>query len=269
MESAGGIVGTDLEFAYANPTAYLEYMPPARLTIVLIFLALISCKDRKPGNLTPDSPGRATTQDSLVRKIKPDTGGPMHTTFITRMHLVKPEYSISYLSKYLLPSGRMEYDSAFYFKGNYMAVALKSRNDPDTIQIDADYEDYSPCLACHIDLRDLTDSLGVRPVFVQLVSPGEDVYTNSFIGYQSGKLRVLVALGDLEGHGLEVHASGDSILYGCCLRVNRLTNRPANDYPFKFDLKTFTVSHPLPEKEYIGFKTAALAGLSRKSLFFI
>lgn len=108
-------------------------MSPARLTIVLIFLALISCEDRKPGNLTPDSPGRAATQDTLVRKITPDTGGSMHTTFITRMHLVKPEYSISYFSKYLLPFGRMDHDSEFYFKGNYMAVALKSRNDPGTI----------------------------------------------------------------------------------------------------------------------------------------
>jgi hypothetical protein len=235
-------------------------MRPARLTIVLIFLALISCKDRKPGNLPPDSTGRAATQDTVVRKIKPDTGGPTHTTFITRMHLVKPEYSISYLSKYLLPSGRMEHDSEFYFKGNYMAVALKSSNDADTIRIDADYEDYSPCLACHIDLRDLTDSLGVRPIFVELVASGEDIYTNSFIGYRSGKLRVLFDLGDMEGNGVELHASGDSTLFGFGFGVNRLTNRPANDYPFKFDLKTYTLSHPLPEKEYIGFKTAALTG---------
>ena len=235
-------------------------MPPARLIIFLTLLVLFSCKGRNPRTLPPDKSARAAKPDSPARIIAPDTPGPMHESFITRVHLVRPDYSISYLSKYLLPQGRLEHDSEFYFKGNYMAVALKSKKDADSTMIDADFEDCSPCLACDIDLRDLTDSLGIRPIFVRLVSSGEDIYTNSFIGYRRGKLRVLFDLGDMEGHGLEVHASGDSTLFGYGFGVNRLTNKAANDYPFKFDLKTFTLSHPLPEKEYIGFKTAALAG---------
>jgi hypothetical protein len=217
-------------------------MSPARLTIVLIYLVLFSCKGRNPVTL------------------QSDTSGPTHESFITRVHLVRPGYSISYLSKYLLPPGRLEQDSEFYFKGNYMAVALKSKKDADTIKIDADFEDLSPCLACKIDLRDLSDSLGIRPIFVQLVSFGEDIYTNSFIGYRNGKLRVLFDLGDLDGHGVDLHLSGDSMLYGFGFGIDRLTNGAANNYPFEFNLKTFMLSHPLPEKQYIGFKTAALVG---------
>jgi hypothetical protein len=226
-------------------------MPPARLTFVLIFIVLISCKGRNPVTLSPDTSARVGAQDTV---------GPMHESFITRVHLVKPDYSISYLSRYLFPQGRMEHDSQFYFKGNYMAVALKSKKDADTIKIDADYEDHSPCLACIIDLRDLTDSLGIRPIFAELVSNGEDLYTNSFIGYRNGKLRVLFDLGDLDGKRVDLHMSGDSILYGHAFGVNELTNGVGNDYPFKVDIRTFTLSHPLPEKQYIGFRTAALAG---------
>jgi hypothetical protein len=139
--------------------------------------------------------------------------------------------------------------------GNYLTVTKKSSKTTDTTEAEVD-EYHSNCFHCVI-LRDLTDSFQIRQLFIQVVTPGEDLTLNSFFGYRGGQLRELFTLSDTEGGGIIFKKTGDSSLSGVTYGVDEVVGEVGHNYPVRVDLKNFSVSHPLPDKQYIGFKTAA------------
>jgi hypothetical protein len=221
-----------------------------RIGVAVIALFLSSCKAHESAAVT----GHAAGSDSapIVRPPEEeDSLTGFHPGFLELKRIEARDYSISYFSKYLFPGGKLHHDSEYYFKGDYLAVVLKSGHLTDTIQP----EGYNRSLEA---MRDLTDSFGVRPVFIQLVLGGEDLYEDYFIGYRHGHLHVLFSIGDTEGNAVELHRSGDSVFHGYGFGVNALTNAVERNHRVSFDLRTYNVSHPEPEEQYIGFKTAAL-----------
>ncbi|HEV3327241.1 MAG TPA: hypothetical protein VG052_16615 [Puia sp.] len=216
-------------------------------------LLLLSCKDQGAQVRTKDAISSLhQTYTSGVSSTKPGK-----SCFIVRKHLEKPSYSIFFISRYDLPRDTLVYDSSHYFTGNYITVTRSPGNATDTAKVE-DEEDHSGCFTCaDIILADLTDSFHIRPVFIQLVTAGEDLTLNSFIGYRRGRLEELFTLGDTEEEGVVLKKTDDSSLSGMTYGIDEVVGLIGHNYPVRVDLRTFTVSHPLPSLQYIGFRTAA------------
>jgi hypothetical protein len=216
-----------------------------------IALFILSCKNRDASEQAKDTIKPLQQMDSSrVSNLSPGK-----LCFVVRAYVEAPAFSISFISKYKFPLDSLLPDSGIYFVGNYVTVTKKSNKTTDTIEVEGD-ENHSPCFHCVI-LRDLTDSLHIYPLFIQVVTPGEDLSLNSFFGYRGRRLQELFALGDTEGDGVLLKKTGDSGLSGFTYGVDEVVGGVGHNYPVSVDLKNFKVRHPLPAIQYIGFRTAA------------
>jgi hypothetical protein len=225
-----------------------------RLIFVFIFLSLycLCCKNQSVHD---------REMDKLSPVIQKDTVGLLSVTpekpcFIVRGRLDLPVYSICLISQYMLPTGSLGHDSSFYFKANYVVVTRKSGKITDSLKVDVD--DLSNCHTCSVILRNLTDTLQIQPLFIQLVTPGLDLNRNTYIGYRGGKLKEFFHLEDTQDYGVDLQKTDESTLYGRTFGIDEVIGAVEHNYPVSIDLKTFKVSHPLPDKQYIGFKTDAI-----------
>jgi hypothetical protein len=218
----------------------------------ICFLSYSACKNQD---------AHARSQDTLSSLSKNGTAGEMDDLpgkpyYIQRGQLELPAYSISLVSLYLFPSGSLQHDSSFYFKANFVTVNHKADKITDSLRLSI--ADLSNCPACMANLRNLTDTLQVQPLFIQLVTPGLDLYDNTYIGYRNGKLQELFSLGDTQEEGVDLQKTDESTLSGFTFGIDEIVGAVEHNYPVSINLKTFEVSHPLPEKQYVGFRTAAI-----------
>ncbi len=227
------------------------------MRFIFIFFSVycLSCKNQRADDHSVHAVNRVSP---VVRK---DTAGLLNPgdvqpCFIVREHLDLPAYSISLVSHYMIPVGSPSHDSNFYFKANYVAVTRKSDKITDSLKVDID--DLSNCRACLVILRNLTDIVQIQPLFIQLVTPGTDLTRNTYIGYRGGKLKEFFYIEDTRDSGVDLRKTDESTLYGFAFGVDEVIGAVGHNYPVSIDLKTFKVSHPLPDKQYLGFKTDVL-----------
>jgi hypothetical protein len=73
----------------------------------------------------------------------------------------------------------------------------KETGKADTLE--AGLENLGGCMDCKYIIRDMTDSFQFKTLVVQVVTPANDIYyTNSFVGYQDGKIKKLFSIEDSE-----------------------------------------------------------------------
>src|ERR1700737_2152401 len=140
-----------------------------RFIFVFIFLSFycLSCKNQRAHD---------HAMDRLSPVVQKDIAGLLNLThdkpcFIVRGRLDLPAYSISLIYQYMLPTGSLGHDSGFYFKANYVAITRKSDKITDSLKVDID--DLSNCRTCSVILRNLTDTLKINPLLIQLVTQGQ------------------------------------------------------------------------------------------------
>ena len=227
-----------------------------RLSFALFCLSFyfFSCKNKSIHDQVKDTLSLVLKKDT-IRELNSKTDKAERSYYIEGEHLELPDYSISFVSQYLFPSGSLQHDSSFYFKGNLLTVNRKGSKITDSLNLQID--GLSDCPACIAILRNLTDRLQIQPLFIQLVTPGLDLYDNTYIGYRGGKLQKLFNLGDTQEEGVDLQKTDESTLSGFTFGIDEIVGAVEHNYPVSINLKTFEVSHPLPEKQYIGFKTAA------------
>jgi hypothetical protein len=199
--------------------------------------------------------------DTLRSTMQKDTAGlsnamPGKPCFIVRGHLDLPAYSVVIISQYLLPVGSSGYDSSNYLKANYMVVTRKSDKITDSLKMEVG--DLSDCPNCSVIVRDLTDTLQMQSLFIQLVTQGMDLTTSTYFGYRGGKLMEFFRLDDTQDNGVDLERTDQSTLYGHIFGVDEVIGAVEHNFPVSIDLRTFKVSHPLPDKQYIGSKTDAI-----------
>ncbi|HEY4286297.1 MAG TPA: hypothetical protein VGN00_04285 [Puia sp.] len=228
-----------------------------RLIFAVTFLSLcfLSCNsgtnDRSRDTSIAVSPKDTAEILKNTAGVLKGSAGKLY--YIIRGRLDMPDHSAFLVSRYVFPMGSLEHDSSFYFKANYITVARKPGKIVDSIQVDID--DLSNCRTCSVVLKDLTEKLKIQPLFIQLVTPGLDLTRNTFIGYRGGKLHELFHLDDTEEGGVDLKKTDDSTLSGLTFGIDEAVGVVGHNFPVRIDLPTFTVSHPLPDKQYIGFKT--------------
>ena len=224
------------------------------LFILFLLPGFISCKDQgsrvRPADSTLVKPAEQIASTAAADE------GPKKAYYLTTAHLELSSYSIACLSKFMLPLGKLQHDTAYYYTGRYcIAIHDKSAKTSDTIELKS--IDQNGCPTCPLDLTDITDKSGIRPVFLRVVIAGEDLYTSSFIGYRNGRLEELFRLGDTEESGVTLIRADSTTLRGFIWGIDEIVHTVQHNYPVVIDLNTYAVSHPLPDTQYIGFRTAA------------
>jgi hypothetical protein len=224
--------------------------PLYRLTPIILLALCFSCKNAAVHDQVRD------TAPAIKKDTMGESGsGAERSCFIEKERLDMPDHSLSITSQYLFPTGPLQHDTSFYLKENWLILTRKSTKITDSLKLDAG--DFDNCPYCEVIIRNLTDSLRVHPLFIQLVMQGEDLTDNTFIGYRDGKLTILFTLGDTESNGVNLQRGGDSTLYAAIFGIDEIVGSVVHNCPVSIDLRTFTASHPLAEKQYIGFKTVA------------
>lgn len=223
---------------------------------IILFLlpGFLSCKDQG---------SRAKFVDTAVTKPAEQTAlsvaadeGPKKAYYLVTAHLELSSFSVACLSKFMLPSGKLQHDTAYYYTGRYcIAVRDKSAKTSDTIELKS--IDQNGCPTCPLDLTDITGESRIRPLFLRVIIAGEDLYTNSFIGYRNGKLEELFRLEDTEESGVSMVRTDSASLRGFIWGIDEIVHTVQHNYPVIVDLNTYAVSHPLPDTQYIGFRTVA------------
>jgi hypothetical protein len=219
----------------------------------LFFLLFLSCKNRSGSSTVADT-SKALAKDSPASSDDP----VRRLQYVERGHLELPDYSVTLTSMYLFPKeGPLKEDSSYYFGHNFLIVAGKRGKSIDTTELDL--EDMSRCISCHMVIRDLTDNLHFPSLVVQIVTPGEDIYyENTFVGYQQGKLEELFKLEDTDENGVRLQRANDSTLSGFTSGRDEVVDALEHNFPVVIDPRTFKVSYPRLEMQYIGFETDAV-----------
>lgn len=230
-------------------------MRPNIVCILFLFLAL-SCKPRNTKDVTRDSLNVTVKDSGSVASIRDDL---KRNSYIERGRLESRNYLFVVSNLYLTQEGNSKGKGDSIFRGSYIIVVDKASKTSDTVEVDI--EDLSGCLKCEAVMRYLTDTLHLPSLFVQVVTPAEDVYyTNTFLGYRDGRLQELFHTNDTSSAGVHVQRKNESTLVYFTSGRDDVVNYYESDYPEEVDLKTFKISYPSVEKRYIGFGTAAIEG---------
>src|ERR1700760_921268 len=172
-----------------------------RITSAIFFLSFcfFSCNERRVPDQGPRPPKDTV---SAVLKNATVSNKAARVCYAERAHLELPDYFISLVAQYMFPLDSLQHDSSQYLKGSFLTARRKSGKTIDSVHLDIG--DLSNCYTCNMILRNLTDTLQIKPLFIQLVTQGEDLTDNTFIGYRSGKLQELFHLGDTEEKGVKL-----------------------------------------------------------------
>jgi hypothetical protein len=230
-------------------------------TCILFSFLIISCKGPGSKHMTQDSLSAAAKDSGSVASVSgsvavPDEG-VKRELYVERGRLDLAGYSVVLAALYLIPDGRLEKDSNNYFERSYIMATNKARKTTDTMEVGID--DMSRCKLCQTFMRDLTDSLHLPSLTVQVVTPAEDVYyLNTFIGYRDGRLQELFKTEDTDSSGVHIHRKDESTLSYFTAGRDNVVSAYENDYPEEVDLKTFKVTSTSVDKRYIGFRTVAI-----------
>jgi hypothetical protein len=230
-------------------------MRPNIACILFLFLAF-SCKSRNATNVSRDSLNATGKDSGSVASAGDDFKGNL---YIERGRLELRNYSFVIANLYRTRESNSKGKRDSIFRGSYLIVINKESKTSDTV--DVGIEDMSGCLTCETAMRYLTDTLHLPSLFVQVVTPAEDVYyTNTFVGYRDGRLEELFHTEDTSSAGVHLRRKNESTLVYFTSGRDDVVDYYESDYPQEVDLKTFKITHPSVEKRYIGFKTAAIEG---------
>jgi hypothetical protein len=178
------------------------------------------------------------------------------TKYVEHARLDLPDRTITLSSRFAEVNGKVDEESHSGAPLNYFVLIDKKKHEADTI--DAGLDDLSGCRDCKFIIRDMTDSFQIRPLVVQIVTPGDDdLYVNSFVGIHEGVFKKLFSIQDTGEEGVKLHRQGTK-LTGHIAGRDEIVDHTEFDYPVSVDTKTFEVGNGLPSQQYIGFDTKAL-----------
>lgn len=172
------------------------------IVFISLFLILYSCGNRKATTQTAANttiPQDSIKTDTAKTQAKDSTQNQekdidsAHILF-ERGHIESPQYSISLINEYDFTNGKPHfYDSSQHMEGTFLKILNKTNNKVDTLWLETDsYGDGG-----HMVVKDLTDSLQVKPLLLELVYYGDDDKIESlFVGYKNNKLKQLFQLED-------------------------------------------------------------------------
>lgn len=225
-------------------------MKPCRLTISIIVLVFLSCKNHTPGTTAGDTT-KIVAKDTTSNGNR--SGYP--TKYVEHARLELKDEVFTLTSRFAVVDGKVDEANHYGASSNYFVYIDKKAGKADTLE--ADLLDLGGCTACKYILRDMTDSFQLNSPVVQVVTPAEDInYTNSFIGCRNGKIVLLFSIDDTQEEGIELHREG-SKLCGNIASRDEVVENLEHDYPVEIDTKTFKVTNIRPVKQYIGWKTTA------------
>jgi hypothetical protein len=172
---------------------------------------------------------------------------------VEQARLDEPNQVITLTTCFVVVNGKVDVESEHAASITYFAYIDKKTGKSDTMK--TDFWDLDDCSGCIV--RDMTDSFQLKKVIVQVVTPGEDIYTNNtFITYENGKLSELFSLMDTREEGVRLRLSG-SKLTGLITGRDEVVGNVEDDYPVEIDTSTFDVIKIHPEKQLINWETTA------------
>jgi len=221
----------------------------SRLAFPFLFLFL-SCKNHTPVNADNDTT-KTVTKDTFSNTHEID----YPAKYIEHARLEKKDWLITITSRFAVLDGKIDEEAHYQASSNYFVYLNKKIGKADTIE--AGLVNLGGCQSCKFFIRDLTDSFKSGGFVVQIVTPAEDIYyTNSFVGYDKGKFQILFSIEDGQEEGIDLYRDGVK-LRGKISGRDEVVDNLELDYPVEIDTRTFKVTYPQLEKQYIGWETTA------------
>lgn len=214
-------------------------------------LLLFSCHQRPAVTTHRDT--TATVASDTLQTAKDIATESYPVTYMEDARLERPGEVITMISKVAVVNGVPDSTGQHSALYSYFVHLDKRTGKADTIESGLSEPD--GCIHCFA-FRDRTDSFGLQPLVVQIITPAEDdVYENTFVGYQDGRFKVLFSIGaDWRDKGIELHRQGTKLV-GETSGRDELIEGVEQNYPVIVDTKTFEVSNPIPDAQYIGYET--------------
>ena len=223
------------------------------ITLPIVLLLFFACKSRKPSPPVRTQDTATILTKDTVQGDTDEVGYP--TKYVIAARLDLPDQTIILATRHAVVNGQVDMESHYDAASSYFIYFDKRTGKSDTIDAQLDNDDFGVIPPI---IRNMTDSFQVKPLVVQVVSQGEDIYfTNSFLGFKNGKFAVLFSI-DLNTRedGIRLHREGNKLV-GYTTGRDEIVSNLEEDYPIEVDLKTFDVQTITPEKQYIGWESKA------------
>ncbi len=226
-----------------------------KLLPAILPLLILSCKDKnvKPtdNTISADS-SKASHKDSSVVISK--TEDSVKFVYKEWAHLELAGYSVSAKNR-IEYAGKDEPPDEDFDKSmaaSYLFVFNKKTKTTDTLKLSTDGGGSS-----EITVQDVTDSLQVKPLLLEVTWPGNsDWYTSFFIGYKDNVLKVLFEQEDF-AKAVTLKRKDQNTLYGFVAERDDLVHA-FEDYPVFVSLPDYKVTFVTPDIQYIGYETKAV-----------